>query len=124
MKRIPRIQSGWWRLALSLILLSVIATACVFNPVQDTRTPADATATNVALDAVATATQVVIEATLEATPAPECLIKGNINRRGERIYHVEGGASYARTIVDPESGEAWFCTPEDAEAAGYRAARN
>ena len=42
-------------------------------------------------------------------------IKGNINSKGEKIYHVPGGAYYDRT--DPE---AWFFTEEEARAAGYR----
>ena len=42
-------------------------------------------------------------------------IKGNINSKGEKIYHVPGGAYYDRT--DPEE---WFFTEEDARAAGYR----
>ena len=42
-------------------------------------------------------------------------IKGNINRQGERIYHVPGGAYYNKT--DPEE---WFFTEEEAQAAGYR----
>ena len=42
-------------------------------------------------------------------------IKGNINSKGEKIYHVPGGAYYIRT--DPE---AWFFTEEEARAAGYR----
>ena len=45
-------------------------------------------------------------------------IKGNINKKGEKIYHMPGSASYNRTIP-----EAWFSTPEEAEAAGYRAAK-
>lgn len=42
-------------------------------------------------------------------------IKGNINRQGERIYHVPGGAYYNKT--NPEE---WFFTEEEAQAAGYR----
>lgn len=42
-------------------------------------------------------------------------IKGNINSKGEKIYHVPGGAYYDRTIP-----EAWFCTEEEAKAAGFR----
>mgnify|MGYP000898084258 FL=1 len=45
-------------------------------------------------------------------------IKGNINRKGERIYHVPGGASYNKTIP-----EAWFFTEEEAQAAGFRRAK-
>lgn len=43
-------------------------------------------------------------------------IKGNINSKGEKIYHVPGGAYYDRTIP-----EEWFCTEAEAQAAGYRA---
>ena len=32
-----------------------------------------------------------------ASGAGDCRIKGNINRKGTRIYHVPGGASYAKT---------------------------
>lgn len=45
-------------------------------------------------------------------------IKGNINKKGEKIYHMPGSASYNKTTP-----EAWFSTPEEAEAAGYRASR-
>lgn len=55
-------------------------------------------------------------------PSPGCAIKGNINSRGDRIYHVPGGQYYAATVVDESSGERWFCSARDAEAAGFRAA--
>ncbi|SHF14894.1 micrococcal nuclease [Desulforamulus putei DSM 12395] len=42
-------------------------------------------------------------------------IKGNINSKGEKIYHVPGGRYYDKTIP-----EAWFFTEEEAQAAGYR----
>ncbi len=48
-----------------------------------------------------------------------CLIKGNINRRGERIYHVPGSKWYARTKIN-KPGERWFCSEEEAIAAGWR----
>ncbi|WP_326513722.1 DUF4236 domain-containing protein [Clostridium intestinale] len=44
------------------------------------------------------------------------LIKGNINSKGEKIYHVPGSTYYDRT--DPER---WFNTVEEAQAAGFRA---
>jgi hypothetical protein len=58
----------------------------------------------------------------EGAPSPECTIKGNINRNGERIYHMENQQFYARVIMDKGSGKRWFCTPEEAEAAGWRRA--
>lgn len=64
----------------------------------------------------------VVAATEEkAAPAgasPGCaepMIKGNINSRGEKIYHVPGGRYYERT-----KAEEMFCTEEEAAAAGYR----
>jgi hypothetical protein len=72
-------------------------------------------------DATAVAIEdAVIEATMVATPAPECLLKGNINARGEKILHSPGGAAYDRTVIDPERGEQWFCDIATAEAEGWR----
>lgn len=48
-------------------------------------------------------------------------IKGNINRRGEKIYHVLGSWSYAATKIDTSKGERWFRSVEEAVAAGWRA---
>ena len=42
-------------------------------------------------------------------------IKGNINSKGEKIYHVPGGRYYEQTVP-----EQWFDTEEDAKAAGFR----
>ncbi len=49
-----------------------------------------------------------------------CLIKGNINLQGERIYHVYGGEWYDKTRIDLLKGERWFCSEEEARAAGWR----
>ena len=51
-----------------------------------------------------------------------CDIKGNINSKGERIYHVPAGRSYASTVIDPTRGERWFCSEAEAHAAGWRRA--
>jgi hypothetical protein len=49
--------------------------------------------------------------------SPNCTIKGNVNRQGERIYHRPGGLSYAK--VNMNAGET---TEEEAKAAGWRPA--
>lgn len=54
---------------------------------------------------------------------PDCRIKGNINRRGERIYHRPGDRSYAQTRISTARGERWFCSEREAREAGWRAAR-
>jgi endonuclease YncB( thermonuclease family) len=58
----------------------------------------------------------------EGAPSPECTIKGNVNRNSERIYHTEHQNSYAKIRMDKGGGRRWFCTPEEAEAAGWRRA--
>lgn len=52
---------------------------------------------------------------------PACAIKGNINRSGERIYHVPGGPAYDSVRIDEAAGERWFCSEAEAQAAGWRA---
>jgi endonuclease YncB( thermonuclease family) len=55
-------------------------------------------------------------------PSPECVIKGNVNRKGERIYHLPGQLNYAQIDMTKGLGERWFCTEAEAEAAGWRRA--
>lgn len=57
------------------------------------------------------------------TPS-NCVIKGNISAKGERIFHRPGQPHYARTRISTSKGERWFCTAEEARKAGWRAARN
>ena len=49
-----------------------------------------------------------------------CLIKGNIGKRGVRIYHLPGGAYYDRTRIDGTKGERWFCNEAEARSGGWR----
>lgn len=60
--------------------------------------------------------------TESAQPQAEvsCTIKGNINNKGERIYHVPGQRYYNSTKIDESKGERWFCTEQEAIAAGWR----
>jgi hypothetical protein len=50
------------------------------------------------------------------------LIKGNINAKGQKIYHTTASGSYARVEIDEKAGERYFCTEQEALAAGWRAA--
>ncbi|MCB9109079.1 MAG: SH3 domain-containing protein [Anaerolineales bacterium] len=54
-------------------------------------------------------------------PDPSCAIKGNVNSKGEKIYHSPDGQFYDRTDIKPEEGDRWFCTSVEAENAGFRA---
>lgn len=55
--------------------------------------------------------------------ARECSIKGNVNRKGECIFHMPGSRYYDMVKMDSTKGKRWFCTPAEAEAAGCRAAK-
>lgn len=50
-----------------------------------------------------------------------CSIKGNISRKGDHIYHVPWSKDYRRTKINELNGERWFCSEEEAIAAGWRA---
>lgn len=58
----------------------------------------------------------------QVPPSTDCVLKGNISRSGTKIYHSPGQADYQRTRINEADGERWFCTPEAAKAAGWRAA--
>jgi hypothetical protein len=50
-------------------------------------------------------------------------IKGNSSfDDGELIYHMPTDEYYEETKINPRYGEYYFCTPEEAEAAGFRRA--
>lgn len=49
----------------------------------------------------------------------DCAIKGNINSKKEKIYHMPGSRHYEMT-----KPEEMFCTKEEAEQAGFRAPKN
>ncbi|RLQ89399.1 hypothetical protein D8780_04490 [Notoacmeibacter ruber] len=54
---------------------------------------------------------------------PSCRIKGNVSiNSGERIYHVPGQKFYVETNIDTRYGERYFCTEQEAIAAGWRKA--
>ncbi|WP_456773651.1 thermonuclease family protein [Bradyrhizobium sp. USDA 4369] len=55
-------------------------------------------------------------------PDTNCVIKGNVNRKGERIYHLPGQLNYSKINMDKGLGERWFCAETEAEAAGWRKA--
>ncbi|WP_174013497.1 succinoglycan biosynthesis protein exoi [Agrobacterium tumefaciens] len=60
-----------------------------------------------------------------ASSAKNCNIKGNISISSrERIYHVPGQEYYASTKISPQYGERWFCSEDEARAAGWRRAKN
>jgi endonuclease YncB( thermonuclease family) len=53
-------------------------------------------------------------------PSPDCTIKGNVNRAGECIYHQPTSRWYAKIKMQIAKGTRWFCSVDEAEAAGCR----
>ena len=51
-------------------------------------------------------------------PKNGCSIKGNINSKGEKIYHTPESPHYEKT-----KQEQWFCSESEAKQAGFRAPR-
>lgn len=69
------------------------------------------------LDAVRNSGQAPLDAS--------CVIKGNISQTsGEKIYHVPGCEYYEQTRINEVTGEEWFCSEDEALAAGWRKALN
>jgi hypothetical protein len=64
----------------------------------------------------------VLLAPAEVPPDPACTIKGNVNRKGDRIFHVPGQRDYERINMKPIE-KRWFCSEEEALAAGWRKAQ-
>jgi endonuclease YncB( thermonuclease family) len=56
-------------------------------------------------------------------PSPDCMIKGNVNGAGECIYHTPKSRWYAQIKMQIAKGTRWFCSTDDAEAAGCRETR-
>lgn len=51
------------------------------------------------------------------------MIKCNISRRGEKIYHLPFDQQYDKTIITPADGECYALTVEEAEKKGFRRAK-
>ena len=58
-------------------------------------------------------------------PNPACPIKGNMNAKGECIYHEPDDRDYCRVVMQNcdehgrcAKGKRWFCSAAEAEAAG------
>lgn len=57
----------------------------------------------------------------ESSAPAACNIKGNISfDTGAKIYHMPGQEYYEATTINTSYGERWFCTEEEARAAGWR----
>lgn len=52
----------------------------------------------------------------------ECLIKGNIDRLGQKYYHLPEDKYYSQTEINLLKEDKWLCTIEEAEAKNFQRA--
>jgi micrococcal nuclease len=57
-------------------------------------------------------------------PDGSACIKGNVNSAGDKIYHYPGCGNYDEVAINESQGERFFVTAAEAEAAGWRRAKN
>ena len=50
--------------------------------------------------------------------AADGVVKGNIGKNCTRIHHVAGGRYYGQTRINTSKRERWFCSENQARAAG------
>jgi len=56
-------------------------------------------------------------------PDNDCPVKGNVNRKGHKIYHVKSWRNHAKVRLKPDEGDVCFQTVVEAELAGFRKPR-
>ena len=52
----------------------------------------------------------------------KCVIKGNIDRLGQKYYHLPGDKYYSQTEISFLKEDKWLCTIEEAEAKNFQRA--
>lgn len=57
------------------------------------------------------------------TAHDDCVVKGNVNAKGERIYHLPGTAAYDKVRIKPAEGDRCFADAQAARTAGFRPPR-
>lgn len=94
----------------------------VFEPAWEFRARQQLQAPNKPATTDNTSPSFVVGKSVASRPArSSCDIKGNISiETGERIYHVPGQRFYSKTRISPDKGEKWFCSEDEAMAAGWR----
>ena len=116
-----QLDSGGW-ISASLVNPAPEEMPIVVTPVPPVVAP-KATATVKSTTAPQATKTIAPPATVQvATPTPtQCNIKGNISyNTGEKIYHVPGQKYYNATQINTSYGERWFCSEDEAKAAGWR----
>jgi hypothetical protein len=51
---------------------------------------------------------------------PGCIIKGDVNELGGKVYYLPGSARYADVTIEPDNGERWFCSVQEIILNGWQ----
>lgn len=105
-------------------IFSLLLAGCTFNLIPDPNASLLPTVTPVpeVVPEVVPAEEVG-EVVPDPTPVPPCeIVKGNINRAGEKIYFTEESINFKNVKIDEAAGEKFFCSEDEAVAAGWRKA--
>lgn len=49
----------------------------------------------------------------------ECVIKGNVDKNGQKYYHLPGDKYYSKTEVNLDKEDQWLCSVEEAGAKNF-----
>jgi micrococcal nuclease len=52
-----------------------------------------------------------------------CLVKGNLDPNDRRFYHLPHFRHYSQIVMNLDKGDRWFCSEQEAIAAGFKRAR-
>lgn len=118
--RLPNRNGGW--ISVNSVNLNVPVSSLPLGELEDVPTAPAPTATTSPTATAPTGGIARCPGGCITQPAPTCAIKGNVNRDGERIYHLPTNTLYTRTTLNPDEGDRWFCTTQEAEEAGFRPA--
>jgi len=64
-----------------------------------------------------------VEPKVAGETTENCNIKGNVNSKNEKIYHLPGSISYDKIVINPTEGDQIFCTESEATNNGFRKAK-
>ena len=61
---------------------------------------------------------------IEVVGNSECLVKGNINSKEKKIYHLPECSKYDQVNINTDKGEKCFNSEEEAIKAGWEKSKN
>ena len=51
---------------------------------------------------------------------PGCIIKGDVDSLGAKVYYLPGNSLYGTVTIEPDNNERWFCSISEATSNGWQ----